>query len=71
MSIKIDGKVYVTTAEACKLLNVKHAYLFECIYRTNFVGIISIDDPESMIEHLKSINVDPARKENNPRYETV
>lgn len=59
MAITIDGKVYITTSEACKLLDFQPCYLFECIYRNNFLGIISIDDSGPMIDHLKSINVDP------------
>jgi len=58
MSIKIDGVVFVTTAETCKLLGIHHAYLFECIYRNHFAGIISIDDSAAMIEYMASVNID-------------
>ena len=54
MAVKMNGTVYITTGEACKLLNFKAPYMFETIYRGNYPGAIMIDDPMPLIEFLRN-----------------
>lgn len=54
MAVKMNGTVYITTSEACKLLNFKAPYMFETIYRGNYPNAIMIDDPMPLIEYLRN-----------------
>jgi hypothetical protein len=54
MAVKMNGTVYITTGEACKILNFKAPYMFETIYRGNYPGAIMIDDPMPLIEFLRN-----------------
>lgn len=58
MAVKINGTVYCTTGEACKLLNFKLPYMFETIYRGNYPGAIMIDDPTPLVEILRNNGID-------------